>query len=402
MYFVFYFLRKYSGLTFFIALVLFTGNSHQAVEKQRNDDVDLSFLYEPVVHFNTDYELFIERQLDSILGVRRFNGTVLLSHKGKAVYNKSFGYSRMTGQMPFEAENNVFQLASVGKQFTAIATLILYERGLIGLDDPVNIHIHNFPYPEITVRHLLNHTSGLQNYFYVVEKHWDREQLPTHDDMLEMFISRSLPLNFTPGRSFSYSNTGYAFLALLIERVSGEPFHEFLQNHVFAPLKMGNSFVFHPGIQIREMHNVSLGYDRAGRGFREINVENLDGITGDKGIFSSAEDLLRWDNALERNLLISEETRQMAFSMGKVRNGHSIGYGFGYRIRQLPGHDIIYHNGWWRGFRTAYVRLPGNTLLVILNNTNASITGLDEQIRRILNNSPFSVIETQGNTLANK
>jgi CubicO group peptidase (beta-lactamase class C family) len=390
----------------FIVMFLLSGNYHQAVEKQsdsRASENDISFLYAPSVRFTTQYSSYIENKLDSLLKRRNFNGSVMVSHKGQAVYNKSFGFSSFNDNREFSEEKNIFQLASVGKQFTAMATLILYERNLIGLDDPVAMHIDRFPYADITIRHLLNHTSGLQNYFSVIENHWKKDKLPVHDDMLDLIISRSLPLNFAPGRQFSYSNTGYAFLAMLVEKVSHEPFAEFVQRNIFDVLNMDNSFVFHPDFNITQSGltgNLTMGYERMGRRLREIPVDNVDGITGDKGIFSCTEDLLKWDTALENNLLISEETRKMAFESGQLRNGRKINYGFGFRIRSGSDQNIIYHNGWWRGFRTAYVRLPENTLIVVLNNTNASINGLEEQIQAIMSNSPVPVFSEEKMLLA--
>ncbi len=383
----------------FIVLFLLIGNYHQAVEKQpdgRPIEEELSWYFTPHVEFNPEYKAFIERSLDSLLHRRGFNGSLLVAHQGKAVYNRSRGHARFTDKTEFAAENNIFQLASAGKQFTAFSILILKERGLINLDDTVAAYIPGFPYSDITVRHLLNHTSGLQNYFYTVDNYWKKERLPVHQDMLDLINAHSLPLNFTPGRRYSYSNTGYAFLAMLVEKISGESFADFVQNNIFTPLGMENSFVYHPGLDLDEIDAVASlarGYERAGRWRREIPVDFNDGITGDKGIFSTTEDLLKWDNALEHNQLVSLETKQMAFESGQLRNGYRTNYGFGFRIRQNQGQNIIYHNGWWKGFRTAYVRLPENTLIVILNNTTASISGLENQIRRIVNNCPYPLFE---------
>lgn len=383
----------------FIVLFLLIGNYHQAVEKQpdgRPIEEELSWYFTPHVEFNPEYKAFIERSLDSLLHRRGFNGSLLVAHQGEAVYNRSRGHARFTDKTEFAAENNIFQLASAGKQFTAFSILILKERGLINLDDTVAAYIPGFPYSDITVRHLLNHTSGLQNYFYTVDNYWKKERLPVHQDMLDLINAHSLPLNFTPGRRYSYSNTGYAFLAMLVEKISGESFADFVQNNIFTPLGMENSFVYHPGLDLDEIDAVASlarGYERAGRWRREIPVDFNDGITGDKGIFSTTEDLLKWDNALEHNQLVSLETKQMAFESGQLRNGYRTNYGFGFRIRQNQGQNIIYHNGWWKGFRTAYVRLPENTLIVILNNTTASISGLENQIRRIVNNCPYPLFE---------
>jgi len=374
----------------FILLFLLTGNYHQAVEKQtdsRANENDLSFMYTHVASFTSDYAGYMEQKIDSLLIRRGFNGSVMVAHQGQAVYNKTFGHSRFTETQRFAENHNTFQLASVGKQFTAVATLMLFDRGIIDLDDPVSKHIEKFPYEEITVRQLLNHTSGLQNYFYVIDNHWNKDYLPTHQDMLDLFIARRLPLNFTPGRRFSYSNTGYAFLAMLVEAVSGETFPDFVHKNIFHPLGMKNSFVFHPDMDMNEMSknmNLAFGYERMGRRLREIPVDFIDGITGDKGIFSCTEDLLKWDNALENDLLLNPQTKALAFDNGRLRSGTPVNYGFGYRLKSSAGQRVVYHNGWWRGFRTAYVRLPENTLIVVLNNTNASIIGLENQIQKIM------------------
>ncbi len=381
----------------FLSFFLLIGTLPQAVEKEpgnQSEDHVLFLEQASKVHFNPEYKQYIEQSIDQLLQRRGFNGSVLLAHKGEVVYNKSRGYSRYRGKEEFAEGQNIFQLASVSKQFTAFAILMLYEKGLLGIDDFVADHIEGFPYPTITIRHLLNHTSGLQNYFYVIDNFWNKERIPNHQDMLDLFISRSLPLNFTPGRRFSYSNTGYTFLAMIVEKVSGLGFSEFIQENIFDPLGMENSFVFSPYTdleKIGEKKNLTKGHERVGRYLREIPVDPIDGITGDKGVFASAEDLLIWDNALENNLLVSEATRQMAFLPGNLRSGYRFNYGFGFRIKYAGKENIVYHNGWWKGYRTAYIRLPGNTLLVILNNTTASITGLERQITRIAKNSPVPV-----------
>lgn len=390
----------------FIVLFLLIGNYHQAVEKQpdgRPIEEELSWYFTPKVEFNPEYQAYIEHSIEHLLKRRGFNGSLLLAHQGEAVYNKSRGHARFRPKTPFAPENNIFQLASASKQFTAFSMLLLYEKGLVELDDKVCDYISKFPYPDITIRHLLNHTSGLQNYFYIIDNYWKKERLPEHEDMLDLIIAHSLPLNFTPGRRFSYSNTGYAFVAMLVETISGERFADFVQNNIFTPLNMENSFVYHPGVDLDEVSaraSLARGHERAGRWRREIPVDYNDGITGDKGVFSTAEDLLKWDNALEKNLLVSEETKALAFENGELRSGYKINYGFGFRIKNKHSETIIYHNGWWKGYRTAYVRLPGNTLLVILNNTTASISGLENQIVKIINSSPFPIFEENTQMLA--
>jgi CubicO group peptidase (beta-lactamase class C family) len=379
-----------------IILLLICGNSHQALEKYTPDsyvNLDIEKLFQSQITFNPDYENYVNQELDELLKRRRFNGSVMVAHQGKAVYQRHMGFANFADQREFDVTNNVFQLASVGKQFTAMAIMILQEKGALEFDDEVNMHIPDFPYPNITIRHLLNHTSGLQNYMYLIEHYWKDDRLPNQNDLLQIFLDRTLPLNFTPGRRFSYSNTGYAFLALVVESITGQTFAKFVKDEIFDPLGMKHSFVFVPDQTVPEsiIPLLSSGHERMGRHQRVIPFDNLDGIAGDKGVFSCLEDLLKWDNALSNNTLISEQTSISAFERGRLRNGYAINYGFGFRIRKEQENDIIYHNGWWRGFRTSYVRLPDNTLIVILNNTNSTLNGLDDQIRNIIRKSPYGI-----------
>jgi CubicO group peptidase (beta-lactamase class C family) len=388
-----------------IILLCFSGNHHQALVKHENDiylSTDYDLLLKEPVSFNSEYIDYLTGELDALLARRKFNGSILVAHEGKAAFNKAMGFANLSGSKQLGESGNVFQLASVGKQFTAMAILILQERGLLDFDDPVTEHISEFPYPDITIRHMLNHTSGLQNYMYLIDSYWKEDRLPGHDDLLNLFVNRKLPLNFTPGRRFNYSNTGYAFLALVVQQVSGMSFADFAKQEIFDPLGMNRSFVFVPEGFIPEeiADNLVAGHERLGRSMRVIPFDYLDGITGDKGIFSCNEDLLKWDNALNDHKLVSEETLNKAFERGRLRSGYAINYGFGFRIRREAQNDIAYHNGWWRGFRTSYVRLPDNTLIVVLNNTNASINGLDRQIRNIIEKSPYQKFpETDSSSL---
>jgi CubicO group peptidase (beta-lactamase class C family) len=393
------FLLKYlSGFrnTILILLLLLNGNYHQALVKYERDnypDTDFNMFFKPEITFSDDYRDYVEKEIDRLLHRRGFNGSVMLAHNGKAVYQKSMGFANVPEKIELREDDNIYQLASVGKQFTAMAVMILNERGLLEFDDFVCQHIPQFPYPDITIRHLLNHTSGLQNYMYLIDQYWKSENLPAQDDLLQIFLDRKLPLNFTPGRRFNYSNTGYAFLALVVQYVSDKSFADFVQDEIFTPLGMNHSFVFEPGKVINDEMGEYLvyGHERVGRNARIIPQDHLDGITGDKGIYSSLEDLLKWDNALNKNQLVSEETLQLAFEKGQLRSGYAINYGFGFRFRKEDSQEIAYHNGWWRGFKTSYVKLPDNTLIVILNNNNASINGLDRQISNIIKNSPYDV-----------
>ncbi|MGM0505108.1 MAG: serine hydrolase domain-containing protein, partial [Bacteroidota bacterium] len=179
--------------------------------------------------------------LDSIIQQKterfHFNGSILVGYKGNCIYNQSFGYADIRKREPLSSDA-IFQLASVSKQFTAMAVMILRDQNKLSYDDSVTRYIPDFPYPEMTIRMLLNHTSGLPNYMWLVEHHWKGENPPDNADIMKMMAKHKLSLYFTPGRRFNYSNTGYVVLASVVENVSGMPFADFLGQNIFQPLNM--------------------------------------------------------------------------------------------------------------------------------------------------------------------
>jgi CubicO group peptidase (beta-lactamase class C family) len=325
------------------------------------------------------------QQLDSILEksshIYGFNGGVLLACDNRIIYQYVYGFSDLKEKKKITSETP-FQLASVSKQFTAMAVMILKEQGKIGYDEPVQKYLPGFPYREVTVRHLLNHTSGLPNYMWLIEEFTDTALAEvTNDYMLKMLSDEDLGLNFTPGTRFDYSNTGYAVLASLVEKVSGESFSEFLEKHIFIPLGMKNSFVCASADSKQDSIRVP-GYRRRYGRFTEYEESTQDGILGDKGIYSSIYDLYIWDNALNLNLLVKKSTIQEAYSPGRLKNNRQIPYGFGFRLKDEGYDHVVYHHGRWNGFRTAFVKyLPENTTFIILNNT--SFNGISQMITAI-------------------
>ncbi len=322
--------------------------------------------------------LFALRQVDEIDSLFRhsarsmqFNGNVLVVNNNRILYQQSFGYSDFGHKTPLTAET-AFQLASVSKQFTAIAILMLYQKQMLDLDDSLQRFIPELPYPGVTLRNLLNHTSGVPDYLALVENEWKENKLPDNEDLIRLFVMNPVPAYFSPGARFAYSNTGYALLASVIERVSGLSFTSFLRRHIFTPLQMQYTFtateVFANGFPVKW---VASGH----RGFRRRQVLEAptihDHILGDKGVFSSTGDLFRWDVALSENQLLSSDIIAKAYSPAVTRKGKEIPYGFGFRLRQDLNQEIFYHHGTWQGFRTSFIRYPqsGNAI-IILNNVN--------------------------------
>lgn len=326
---------------------------------------------------------YLDHSITNLLIEKRFNGNVLISRYGMVIYQRSFGFSSFTRTEPMNLETT-FQLASITKTFTAAAVLILQHREKLDIDDPVIQHIPEFPYPHITIRQMLNHTSGLQNYMWLVERQWRRQQLPNNEDILQLFINHPRGLNFTPGNRFEYSNTGYVFLGLLIERLSGQSYRDFIHENIFDPLEMYRSYVYdlHYGVK---PENRAFGY-RQWRG-RQIIIpdDNLDGPLGDKGIFSTVTDLFRWDQALHRSELIPVELWQEAFAHGRLNNNDSIDYGLGWRLQSYLDKKIVHHPGRWHGFRTSFKRfLDDHSLIVVLSNNNTGILPIIEGIQNII------------------
>jgi CubicO group peptidase (beta-lactamase class C family) len=326
---------------------------------------------------------FIDYQITKVLTESKFNGTVLIARYGMLVYEKAFGFAHFTRAEPLNMETS-FQLASISKTFTAAAVLLLQQQGLLHISDRVDKHIAGFPYNNITIQQLLNHTSGLQNYMWLVERRWTRSTFPNNEDILKLFVDNKRNLNFTPGSRFEYSNTGYVFLGLLIERVSGKSFSEFIHENIFTPLEMDRSFVYdlhNP----REIENRAYGFQQARGRYNIIPDDKLDGPLGDKGIFSSAGDLYKWDQAILRSALLPSEIWQKAFTHGRLNNDSTIQYGLGWRLQNYLDKQIVHHPGRWHGFRTSFKRFSGDhTTMIILSNNNQNIVGLIEKIQDII------------------
>lgn len=314
-----------------------------------------------------------------------FQGNVLVAYKGNRIYEGTFGYSDPNKRKEPLQKDDIFQLASVTKQFTAMAAMIAIEKGLISYQDTVTHFFPQFPYGGITVKMLLNHTAGLPNYMWLLEHHWHREKIPYNTDVIDLLAKHRLHLHFTPGTRFGYSNTGYVVLAAIIEEASGKRFDRFVEQEIFGPLDMDNSFVYSPSYHNGHRKHLD-GYKYWGRGYRRIPATVNDGTVGDKGVYSSMEDLFKWDQALYENTLVEEETMKKAFEPVELRNGNHYPYGFGFRLRERDGKKVVYHYGKWNGFRTGIIRyIEDTSTIIILNHTDRPYNSrITRNIRKIL------------------
>jgi CubicO group peptidase (beta-lactamase class C family) len=298
--------------------------------------------------------------------------SVMVIRDGAVVFKKGYGLADLENRIPATTATN-YRLASVTKQFTAMAILILKERGKLSFDDVLTDFFPGFPAygKTIKIRHLLQHTSGLIAYEDVMPETTTVQVLDR--DVLAMMMHQDSTY-FPPGTSFRYSNTGYALLSLIVEGVSGMPFAKFLEKNIFRPLGMEATVAYEKGIST--VPRRALGYtvrDTArGPGFERTDQSLTSAVLGDGGIYSSVEDLLKWDQALYTEKLVSANTLREAFTPYMLPDGTNTGYGFGWYIDEHRGLRRIHHGGSTVGFRTAILRIPEKKLCVILLANRAS------------------------------
>jgi len=331
----------------------------------------------------------LRHKLDSLLERinkrNDFHGSILVAKNGKLAYQNQIGYADFKDKKPL-TENSAFQLASVSKQFTAAAIMILKEKNLLKLSDTVTQFFPNFPFKKITIKNLLNHTAGLPKYFWVAEHEWDKEKAPSNFEMMQLMETSLATKYFNPGRRFDYSNTGYFVLASIVEKVINVPFANFIKASIFDPLQMTQSFVY--SFENDSIRSNQLDGYRLSRGWRHLKINGTvnDAVVGDKNIYATTEDLLKWILALNEGKLISKESLELMYTNGETRYGRKIPYGFGFRLDTKNDQKIIYHYGKWNGFSTGITQYPEDDLVVIIleHTSYSAISYLDKKIRDLV------------------
>lgn len=306
-----------------------------------------------------------------------FNGVVLVAQNGKILYQKALGVADCRTNAPLTTRSS-FNLASVSKQFVGVMILQLKERRLLGLDDKVSQYLPSFPYPSVTIRHLLTHTSGLPEYFDLVLQHKNTLDTLTNDKLLALLAEQKPQPNFEAGAQWQYCNTGYVLLASIIEKVAQMPVATFFKQNIAAPLGLKNTLVY--SLTIKEPWPRSVqrvyGFERK-HGKPVLNdLIRLDGVVGDGNIYASAEDLLAWDQALYTDKLLPQAALREAFTPVRLNDGHTHPYGFGWSL-DASG-TVFSHTGSWVGFLNGIERnTAAKTTVIFLSN------GTDGTARRI-------------------
>lgn len=306
---------------------------------------------------------------DSALARTGFNGAMLVAKNGEIVFERYNGAKHL-GQNDTIDQNTPFHLASVSKTFTAMAILKLWQEKKLDLSDTLGTYFPGFPYKSVNIRMLLNHRSGLPNYTHYLDHYkWDKRIKATNQDILQSLYTYHPPLQFVTGKHFGYCNTNYALLALIIEKVSGKWYGDYLAENFFRPLGMHNSFVF----RWEDSARVTPSYESNNRLYP---LDFLDLVYGDKNIYSTPRDLLKWDQALYSGKYFTQATLDSAYLPYSLEKPGVRNYGLGWRMMVPPdGPKIIYHNGWWHGNNTVFTRLVADTATIIVlgNKRNAAI-----------------------------
>jgi CubicO group peptidase (beta-lactamase class C family) len=302
---------------------------------------------------------------DTLLKATGFNGGMIVAKGGNIVYQKYRGSVNLDG-VDSITENTPLHIASVSKTFTAMAILKLQEAGKLSINDTLTKYFPQFNYAGVTIKTLLDHRSGLPNYLYFMEKAgWNTDSVMQNKDVLDWLINKKgIIKDIAPADTkFTYCNTNFALLALIIEKVTGQTYPAFMKENIFDPAGMKNTFVHHHNDgKIR-----SKSFDWRGR---EIPDNFLDEVYGDKNIYSTPQDLLKWDRILSAHLYLSAASLDSAYAPYSNEKPGQKNYGFGWRMNIYPdGKKIIFHNGWWHGNNAAFIRLiPEDATIIILSN----------------------------------
>ncbi len=362
---------------FFVLLTVFIGlsfklqvKSHQ--DSQKNQTAYLGYdKVEPEVPLKFDYKkllsqplLKFEEQLDYKAKVNRFQGVALVAYKNQIIFEKAYGYSDPVSKIPLKLDQS-FELASVSKQFTAASVLKLVELGKLSLNDKFADFYPNFKFKEITIKHLLKHSTGLWDYMNMTEAYWKEEKAPNQVEVIGLLDKHQTSLSFAPGQRFEYNNTNYALLVSLIEKLSGVSYRAFLQTHFLQDLCLDNTYV---GVESRQKPNVVEAYQPYGRSFINLPPSFHNQALGDKGIHATADDLWRWFKALKNYKSLTQSSVEKLFNLHEYR---SYDYGMGFRTKHNAYGELeIYHDGLWDGFRNGLHFFPQRELtFIVLSHT---------------------------------
>lgn len=350
----------------------------------------------------------IDRMMQYASTNNLFNGVLMVADNGKVIYNKGFGYADIENKKSID-ENTLFNLCSITKQFTAMGIMILKEQDKLSYDDKLVKYFPKLPYPDVTIRHMLNHTSGMPDYLRTVVNDWTEQRTPDNNDIISMMEKRNYPMRFSAGKKHEYCNTGYMLLASIIEKISRMSYADFLDKNIFQKTGMTRTMVYMPYVSKSVPENLAKPYTYDYGSGKTVLTENyepyhaqvtgLDGTLGDGGIHSCSSDMVKWDEALKTEKLVKKVTIEEAFTNGILSDGKPIapiGYGFGWFIVNDPVQGkYVQHTGGWPGFRQAFIRyIDKNRTLLVLRNNEVAFSSIQKAIENILDGKAYTMPQT--------
>lgn len=330
----------------------------------------------------------IDEYLQASVKHDQFSGSVLVAKEGKPIFSDAYGMANYELGVA-NTSQTVYAIASLTKQFTAMAILQLQERKQLMISDPICRYLDDCPeaWQPITIHHLLTHTSGIKNYSSLPE--WDDQisRLP-YERKAFVKVFRDLPLQFTPGEKHGYSNSGYYLLGLIIERVSGVSYADFLRENIFAPLAMNSSGYYDPPALVANRAN---GYYWANGGFVNAPILNQSLTFSGGGIHSTTQDLLRWDQALYSEKLVSQQSLKEMFTP------FLSGYAYGWKIASMHGKKMAGHSGSYNGFSSFIARYAddGVVIIVLSNSDRTSAAKVAIDVSAMVFDAPYTIPKPQ-------
>ncbi|MFP5470210.1 MAG: serine hydrolase domain-containing protein [Bacteroidia bacterium] len=327
--------------------------------------------FDSIAYYDSIYQPYkdsIENYFDKSFEWGHFNGVILFADGNHIISHKAYGFAHFKNKDSLSLYHT-FQLASVSKPFTATAIMQLVEKGKISLTDFVEKYIEGFPYKGITIEMLLTHKSGLSRYDHFCDSPkygWNyKDSTISNKDVINIINKYKLPVAHAPGRKHYYSNTNYILLAEIIEIASGMGYEEYMTQHIFTPANMYDTRIYKRN-NYDELCTPTTGY--ASNKTPEIDIY-LNGCVGDKGIYSNAMDLFHFHQALSNEILLSDSLMNEAFSPRVKAEVQDQKYGYGWRIIERETGNIVFHTGWWKGYKTFFIRIPEkNQVAIILSN----------------------------------
>lgn len=386
--------------TLFLAIILFTTScskqeksEEQAIVKVNDNGLPIMTpMHEEMPKltksFIDDKKYGVSMFFDKVWSEKNDNVAFLVAKNGQIIYENYMGFAnKRTGEMI--NKDMPLHIASVSKVLTSTAILMLIDAKKIKLDQKVTTLIDGFPYPDVTIQTLLNHRSGMKNYaYFTFEKgNWDKHQTLTNEDIVKVMIDKKIPLETKTDTHFSYCNTNYAMLALIIEKVTGLKYPEAMKQMIFEPLGMKNTFV----CEIDKDRDIIAPSYKGNN--MEIGVDYLDGIYGDKNIYSTPRDLLKFDKARYAPFFLNPDLLKKVYKGYSYEAKGARNYGLGIRLMEWDkGEPFYYHNGWWHGNTSCFINMRKEKVtMIVLSNKYTHKTYQTKRLASLFGDYPFKL-----------